>query len=226
MVENYLTYPKKTNQEVVYDVPFPGFTICLNRAVSFYDAQKWLIGMHANSTIERKRFIDLLDNLNTISDFHVDLRIHPAYRSAEFNSFVDKSSISIEEAMVSLHGRLSNESYHRQFSKLIRLEEIPGGSFFKCFTANPLDEYKYQIQEVRVGVMDGTGMVPDTSAENTEYIWHSYHREGGYRVYVHPIGFKVDPDEETRYFQVEPGHDVHSVNKRRGWIRSNRFSAR
>ena len=224
VVENYLTYPKKTSQEVVYDVPFPGFTICLNRKVSFYDAQKWLMEKAArlqiNSTFEQDTFFDIHSDLKMVlNNFEEELSIHPAYRSVEYNSFVDKSSISKEEAMVVLFGRFSNETAFHPLPELLRLEEIPGGKFFKCFTVNPLDEYKYPIEEIQAGVMDGVGMVPDMS-KHWDYIWRRQSRNGGYRVYVHPIGFKVNPDTEKRYFEVEPGQDVNiSINAVEEFVR-------
>ena len=196
VVENYLTYPKKTNQEVVYDVPFPGFTICLNRKVSFYDAQRWLMERNASLPI-------------TPIDSDFELWYHPAYRSVEYNFFVDKSSIPKEEAVVFLDVQIYSDVRYNRLTELLRLEEIPGGEFFKCFTVNPPDEYKYQIEEIQAGIMDGVGMVPNMS-EHGNYIKDRrlYSQNGGYRVYVHPVGFKVNPDVEIRYFEVEPGHDV------------------
>ena len=204
VVENYLTYPMKTSQDVVYEVPFPSFTICLNRRVSFYDAQKWLMGRNASLPTNP---IDI-DN---------KLLYHPAYRSVEFNSFVEKSSISQQEAMVFVEVQL----YPVIVNKFLRLEEIHGGDFFKCFTVNPLDKYKYEIEEIRAGVMDGVGMIPDMS-EHRDYFEDRklYSQSGGYRVYVHPIGFKVNPDTETRYFEVEPGQDVNiSINAVEQFVR-------
>ena len=209
VVENYLTYPKKTNQEVVYDVPFPGFTICLNRRVSFYDAQKWLMGRNASLPTNP---IDI-DN---------KLLYHPAYRSVEYNFFVDKSSISQQEAMVFLDVQIYSDRVNRvSVNKFLRLEEIHGGEFFKCFTVNPLDKYKYEIEEIHAGVMDGIGMVPNMS-EYGDYIEERKldSQNSGYRVYVHPIRFKVNPDTEKRYFEVEPGQDVNiSINAVEEFVR-------
>ena len=206
VVENYLTYPKKTSQEVVYDVPFPGFTICLNRKVSFYDAQKWLMERNASLPI-------------TPIDSDFEPWYHPAYQSVEYNSFVDKSSIPKEEAMVFLKVRINRNI--REWVEVLRLEEIPGGEFFKCFTVNPPDEYKYQIEEIQAGIMDGVGIVPNMS-EHGNYIKNRrlYSQNGGYRVYVHPVGFKVNPDTEKRYFEIEQEHDVNiSINAVEEFVR-------
>ena len=127
----------KPGSSSIYDVPFPGLTICLNRKVSFYAAQKWLAEKNASLPFN-------------LIDSDVKLSYHPEYRSVEHNSFVDQSSISKEEAFVFLRVKYETKYISDNF---LRLEEIPGGEFFKCSAANPVDEYKYKIEEIQAGIV-------------------------------------------------------------------------
>ena len=56
-------------------------------------------------------------------------------------------------------------------------------------------------------ILAGYGMVPNMSNES-DYLLGLLPKDEGYRVYVQPVGVRIDPNEERKYFDVQPNHDA------------------
>ena len=217
--ENYFSYPRKTNLEIVYKTLFPSVTVCLKRRVSFYDAEKWSKANHrdgSNSRFEDRTFAYLQQ---CMKNFEQDLLYHQEFRSKEFKSLVEKSAIPKEEVFVSLSGRLANTSRGDVVQGLFKVYEINGGQFFNCVTVEPLERYIDQIKEMQGTILAGYGMVPNMSNES-DYLLGLLPKDEGYRVYVQPVGVRIDPNEERKYFDVQPNHDAEfSISAVREFVR-------
>ena len=200
--ENYLTYPKKTNVEIVSnDSLFPDVTFCFRRGVSFYDAQEWLLAKKERLQNNETSKNNIEADMKLVDSLYYDIySVYPIFHSVEFQSMTHRSAISKEEAFIYLVAEFSNGT--KVEYKDLDIKEIPGAHCLKCFAVS-FAKYNNRFVRFEGHLLTGGGMIPDMSTEK-DYLWKDLVHAEGAIVFIHQSGVRIDPIKDSKYHILQP----------------------